>query len=79
MVDWDGLENRCALTGTVGSNPTLSAMGPSTEAPLVHWDLVFHLENRCLADQLGHGRSRPFRRIEARLPGTRIALPSHGN
>ena len=26
MVDWDGLENRCAFTGTVGSNPTLSAM-----------------------------------------------------
>ena len=25
MVDWDGLENRCAFTGTVGSNPTLSA------------------------------------------------------
>jgi hypothetical protein len=25
VVDWDGLENRCALTGTVGSNPTLSA------------------------------------------------------
>ena len=25
VVDWDGLENRCALAGTVGSNPTLSA------------------------------------------------------
>ena len=25
MVDWDGLENRCAGNGTVGSNPTLSA------------------------------------------------------
>ncbi len=25
MVDWDGLENRCAFAGTVGSNPTLSA------------------------------------------------------
>jgi hypothetical protein len=25
VVDWDGLENRCAFTGTVGSNPTLSA------------------------------------------------------
>jgi hypothetical protein len=24
-VDRDGLENRCTLTGTVGSNPTLSA------------------------------------------------------
>jgi hypothetical protein len=25
VVESDGLENRCALTGTVGSNPTLSA------------------------------------------------------
>ncbi len=26
MVDRDGLENRCTFTGTVGSNPTLSAI-----------------------------------------------------
>ncbi len=26
MVDWAGFENRCAFTGTVGSNPTLSAI-----------------------------------------------------
>jgi hypothetical protein len=26
VVESDGLENRCALTGTVGSNPTLSAI-----------------------------------------------------
>ncbi|GBQ98930.1 hypothetical protein AA102526_1646 [Asaia lannensis NBRC 102526] len=32
MVDWDGLENRCAFTGTVGSNPTLSAR-PHNDAP----------------------------------------------
>ncbi len=25
VVEWAGFENRCALTGTVGSNPTLSA------------------------------------------------------
>ena len=25
-VEWDGLENRCALPGTEGSNPSLSAM-----------------------------------------------------
>ena len=25
MDDWDGLENRCGLEATVGSNPTLSA------------------------------------------------------
>ena len=25
MVDRDGLENRCTLTGTEGSNPSLSA------------------------------------------------------
>ncbi len=26
MVELDSLENCCALTGTVGSNPTLSAI-----------------------------------------------------
>lgn len=26
VVDWGGLENRCAFAGTVGSNPTLSAI-----------------------------------------------------
>ena len=25
VVEWDGLENRCTLTGTQGSNPCLSA------------------------------------------------------
>ena len=29
MVDWDGLENRCASDGTVGSNPTLSSTSSS--------------------------------------------------
>ena len=28
MVDWGGLENRCACKRTVGSNPTLSANFP---------------------------------------------------
>jgi hypothetical protein len=38
VVESGGLENRCALPGTVGSNPTLSAspdhvrLGPKTEA-----------------------------------------------
>ena len=27
VVERGGLENRCALSGTVGSNPTLSAIG----------------------------------------------------
>lgn len=27
VVEWDGLENRCTLRGTVGSNPTPSAQG----------------------------------------------------
>jgi hypothetical protein len=31
VVEWDGLENRCAFTGTVGSNPTLSATSPLPE------------------------------------------------
>ena len=26
MVEWDGLENRCAFMGTEGSNPSLSAI-----------------------------------------------------
>ena len=26
MVEWGGLENRCSLWATVGSNPTLSAL-----------------------------------------------------
>jgi hypothetical protein len=26
VVEWDGLENRCGLRATVGSNPTLSAI-----------------------------------------------------
>jgi hypothetical protein len=30
VVDRDGLENRCTFTGTVGSNPTLSASEPFT-------------------------------------------------
>ena len=29
MVEQAGLENRCTLTGTVGSNPTLSAKNKS--------------------------------------------------
>ena len=28
LVDRDGLENRCTLAGTVGSNPTPTAMVP---------------------------------------------------
>ena len=31
MVDCGGLENRCTLTGTVGSNPTASAKNPSED------------------------------------------------
>ena len=29
MVERDGLENRCTRKGTVGSNPTLSAIVPA--------------------------------------------------
>ena len=38
MVERGGLENRCALAGTVGSNPTPSA--------IISYELVFH----CIAD-----------------------------
>lgn len=34
VVDRDGLENRCTLTGTQGSNPCLSASNPATLAGL---------------------------------------------
>lgn len=27
MVDWGGLENRCSLAATEGSNPSLSVIG----------------------------------------------------
>ena len=37
MVESGGLENRCTLTGTVGSNPTLSASR--------FWILDFRLQN----------------------------------
>ena len=33
VVDWDGLENRCTLTGTEGSNPSLSANAQEFEQP----------------------------------------------
>ena len=40
MVDWDGLENRCACKRTVGSNPTLSAILPPCYAYLLEIDAV---------------------------------------
>ena len=42
MVESDGLENRCTLTGTVGSNPTLSANNSSkdiVEAKKPDWEI----------------------------------------
>lgn len=36
VVDRDGLENRCTLTGTEGSNPSLSATLTKNQ-PLVKW------------------------------------------
>ena len=35
VVDRDGLENRCTLTGTEGSNPSLSAIKPEYQAFVV--------------------------------------------
>lgn len=40
MVYGNGLENRRALTGTVGSNPTLSAMNLYMKQKIIHPDLV---------------------------------------
>ena len=36
MVDRGGLENRCALAGTQGSNPCLSAIKPDYQAFVVY-------------------------------------------
>ena len=40
MVDRGGLENRCARKGTVGSNPTLSAISPFAEWPKPAWTMA---------------------------------------
>src|SRR5690606_15748871 len=45
VVDRGGLENRCALAGTVGSNPTLSAISLISMANQVAaraWRLTIH-------------------------------------
>ena len=34
MVEWDGLENRCGLRSTEGSNPSLSAESPAAQVGL---------------------------------------------
>ena len=36
VVDRDGLENRCTLTGTQGSNPCLSAKKQPLQAAFLH-------------------------------------------
>jgi hypothetical protein len=40
VVEWDGLENRCALTRTVGSNPTPSA---SFRSNTCQYDSFMHI------------------------------------
>jgi hypothetical protein len=41
LVDRGGLENRCTLAGTVGSNPTPTAMVPRGDRdPVVHRAMV---------------------------------------
>ncbi len=51
MVDWDGLENRCTLTGTVGSNPTLSAR---FFLPQIFSDSPAELRRHPIRSQSGH-------------------------
>ena len=44
VVEWAGFENRCAFTGTVGSNPTLSASFFLALIPgTICWQLVWKL------------------------------------
>jgi hypothetical protein len=42
VVESDGLENRCTFTGTVGSNPTLSAIVASGWTQLGERVFVLH-------------------------------------
>ena len=42
MVDWDGLENRCASDGTVGSNPTLSSAGPFEGSTIEFENILYY-------------------------------------
>ena len=38
MADGDGLENRCSRKGTVGSNPTPSAINAAQLTPYSVWE-----------------------------------------
>ena len=51
MVDWDGLENRCARESTVGSNPTLSSMSPSRALQISSKILAFTRNNALLVSR----------------------------
>jgi hypothetical protein len=42
VVDWGGLENRCARKGTGGSNPSLSASYTPDKKPIVGWTPGVH-------------------------------------
>lgn len=75
VVDWDGLENRCASDGTVGSNPTLSSRSPTMcERPTYPTEIMISLESV----QTGVVRarlpsSRSARRFEyVRVPAVRM-------
>ena len=67
VVDWDGLENRCASDGTVGSNPTLSSNNAFTDSHsdplnpiLTTWFKTFFL---ILSTGLVHSRPGKATRI----------------
>lgn len=52
MVEWGGLENRCTLTGTVGSNPTPSEL-------IIHRTVkpIYSKHGRLLQDQTSFAAS----------------------
>ena len=54
MVESDGLENRCTLTGTVGSNPTLSAIISGKVQEWLNWQ-----HWKCCEPQKGSVGSNP--------------------
>ncbi len=73
MVDWDGLENRCAREGTVGSNPTLSSTGPSEAARHSPDNLAIPRNKALLMSRAVASDTLSSRRLWGRIGGTGIA------
>ena len=78
MVYGSGLENQRVFTGTVGSNPTLSALKTQSLTGFFsvlpqHWSRSFAC-GQALAEQLGLGHEITFERSETMLRWVVYAL-----